>query len=98
MRSHGGWHRFFFGIAAFSNAGRTWRVVYPDPVGTVVRVEVLATVLVEASAATHLHFDEKDEVYVGGERERGQGQVETDFQESKTVAIAENMRYYTLDC
>lgn len=37
------------------NTGRTWRVVYPHPVGTVVRVKVLATVFVESSAA---HCDE----------------------------------------
>ena len=41
------------------NAGCTWRVVHPHPVGTVVRVKVLATILVEASAATHLHFHDK---------------------------------------
>lgn len=34
-------------------AGRAWRVIYIDPVGTVMGVEVLASVLVEASAATH---------------------------------------------
>jgi hypothetical protein len=49
------------------DAGCTWRVVHPDPVRAVVRVEVLAAILVEASAAAHLHFDDKMEYMLKGE-------------------------------
>lgn len=57
------------------NTGRTWRIVHPHPVGAVVRVEVLATILVETSAAAHLHCSDKSKYMLreGNERRTGQG-------------------------
>lgn len=57
-------------------ANRTWRVVYPHPIETVVRVKVLATIFVETSAAhcdDEKVYDERGKVERNGARLVGEG-------------------------
>lgn len=67
------------------NTGRTWRVVYPHPIGAIVRVKVLATVLVETSAA---HCDDETKCMLG-ERKGKKEEVKTCGQGEQSAKIAE---------
>lgn len=67
------------------NTGRTWRVVYPHPIGAIVRVKVLATVLVETSAA---HCDDETNCMLG-ERKGKKEEVKTCGQGKQSAKIAE---------
>lgn len=78
------------------NTGCTWRVVYPHPIGTVVRVKVLATILVEASAA---HCDDEIEYMLYDERGNSkEEQVKTCGRGNKELRLQTDLRYKSLEC